>query len=274
MTKKVKRPSKTGLRFSEKAHRYWLDGKPVPGVTTILGVLNKPALVKWSAGMVAEWVADNPDGVETLRQMGREPMINALKAVPWDKRDKAADRGSQFHLYAQQLLEGEDVELDADDELLPVIENALRFLDEWEIEPILVEAPVASREHWYAGTADIFAKYKHPVTGHQGVAIFDWKTSRGIYPEYAMQLNAYAFADFAGLGDDIKPVPECDAAFGLHLRADGYDVHAMKFGPDIHAEFVTIRETADIKKRMDGNWRQPGSGYVGVPIRSEVPDVA
>lgn len=257
----------TGLKFSEKAHRYWLDGKPVSGVTTILGVLNKPALPKWAAKTVAEYVADNPDGVETLRQMGRDSMVNALKETPWQKRDDAAKRGTELHLYAEQILNGEGIELDSDDELLPVIENAVDFMDTWQIEPVLVEAAMGSRKHWYAGTADLFALYRNPATGNVGTAIFDWKSSKGIYPEYAMQMNAYAFAEFAGLLGDEKPVPEVDAAFAVHIRPDGYDVMPMKFGREIFEEFLTIKRAFEIKKRMDGNWKIPGSGYVGLPIR-------
>src|SRR5690606_11394698 len=121
------------------------------------------AIPKWAAAQVAEYVADNPDGVETLRQMGREPMIQALKGVPWEKRDKAAARGTTIHDYAERLLRGEDVEVD--DELVPVIENALAFLDDWHIEPLVIEAPVASREHRYAGTLDLIARYRRPDTG-------------------------------------------------------------------------------------------------------------
>ena len=40
--------TRKGLRFSEATHRYWLDGKPVPGVTGIIGVLDKPAIPKLS----------------------------------------------------------------------------------------------------------------------------------------------------------------------------------------------------------------------------------
>ena len=63
----------TGLKFYEASHRYKLDGQWVPGVTTILGVLDKPAIPKWAASQVAEYVADNPDAVEHLRDMGRGP---------------------------------------------------------------------------------------------------------------------------------------------------------------------------------------------------------
>ena len=254
-----------GLKFSPAAHRYWLDGKPVPGVTGIIGVLDKPAIPKWAAGMVAEYVADNPDGVEHLRSMGRGPMIAALKNIPWEKRDTAGKRGNILHDYAEQIARGDDI--DVDDEHVPVIEGAITFMEQWRIEPLLIEAPVASREHWYAGTLDLIARYRHPVTGHEGVAIFDWKSGKAIYPEYAMQLAAYAHAEFTGLAGDEQPIPECDASFGVHIRADGYDVYPFEFGSHVHDEFVTIRTTYEIVKRMRGDWKRPGSGYVGLAIQ-------
>lgn len=262
----------TGLRFNPKTHRYWLDGKPVPGVTTILSVLDKPAIPKWAAAQVAEYVADHPDGIETLRQMGRAPMIHALKNIPWQKRDDAGTRGNILHDYAEQLLRGQDVEVA--DEHVPVMENALAFMDQWRIEPLLIEAPVASRQHRYAGTLDLIARYTHPATGRRGTCIADWKSGKALYPEYAMQLSAYAFAEFTGLGGDEKPLPKCDAAFGVQIRADGYDVAPFEFGPHVYQEFLTIRETYDIAKRMRGDWKVPGSGYVGLLIQREGDDAA
>src|SRR5690606_13872332 len=62
------------LKFSPKAHRYWIDGKPAPGVTTILGKgIPKPAIPYWAARTVAEYVADEPEKVEALRAAGRDP---------------------------------------------------------------------------------------------------------------------------------------------------------------------------------------------------------
>lgn len=256
------------LTFSPGNHQYRLDGKPVPGVTSILGVLNKPALPKWSAKCVAEYVADNPAGIEELRNLGRDGLVNALKEVPWKKRDDAAERGSQLHDYAEQILRGDAIEIADNDPLLPVIEHAIGFMDEWQIRPLLIEAAVASREHWWAGTLDMVAEYVRPDTGEAGVGIFDWKSAKAIYPEAAMQINAYAHAEFHGLGDTESPLPEITAAFGVHIKPDETNVHPLPFGPDIYNEFLTIRKVHDIKKRMDGDWKTPGSGYVGVPVRT------
>jgi hypothetical protein len=258
-------PPARGLRFSAGNHQYRLDGKHVPGVTTILGCLDKPALPKWAAKSVAEYVANNPDAVETLRSLGESGMAKALADIPWKKRDDAASRGTRIHDIAERLLLDEDV--DVPDELVPAAENLLAFFDAWQIEPVLLEAAVGSREHWYAGTLDLIARYRRPDTGATGVAIVDYKSGKAIYPEAAMQLAAYAGAEFHGLEGDEHPLPEVDAALGVHVRSDGFDVHELKHGPDVFAEWVIIRQTFDAVKRMRGDWKQPGSGYVGIAVQ-------
>lgn len=259
---------KRGLVFSPGNHSYRLDSKPVPGVTTIIGVLDKSgALTKWAASQVAEYVADNPAGVDSLRSMGRGPMVSALKEVPWQKRDDAAERGHKFHWYAEQILLGNEV--DVPESAVPLVESCLRYADEWQVEPLIVEQAVGSRAHWYAGTVDMVARLTHPVTGETGVAVVDWKTGKRIYASAAWQLNFYGHAEFYGVNGDEHPVSDLGitAAYGIQIRADGYDVHPLRYGPDVFAECLTIRAAYDAHKRAEGNWREPGSGYVGRAIQ-------
>lgn len=264
--------ARRGLRFTESTHRYYLDGRPVPGVTTILGVLDKPAIPRWAAAQVAEYVADHFDAVEHLRAMGRDPMVAALKGIPWQKRDDAAARGSTLHKFAEQILRGEEVE--PPDELFPVVENAVRFMDEWDIDPILIEYPCASREHWWAGTGDLIARYRNPSSGRRGVGYFDWKSARGVYAEHSMQFAAYTHPEFWGLDGNEQTAPECDASFGVHIRPDDYDVHPYRHGPGVYEEFLAIRRVYDIAKRMRGDWKKPGSGYMGLPIHAPHQEIA
>ncbi len=260
---------KKGLIFTPGNHTYRLDGKPVPGVTTILGVLNKEAIPKWAAKTVAEYVADHPDAIEVLRDSGRNALVNTLKEVPWQARDKAADRGTTLHDYAEQLLNG--TELDIDDippALIPVLENAIAFLDEWQIEPLLVEAPCGSRTDWWAGTLDLVADYVHPVTKKPGRGVFDWKSGKALYPEYAWQFAAYGHAEFSAVGGDEQPMPSgISSSFGVQIRPDGYDVAPMAYSDAVYQEFVQIRRTYDLVKAGRGDWKRPGSGHVGLMIQ-------
>src|SRR4030095_13550663 len=79
-------PTEThGLIFYEGSHRYRLGGEWVPSGTTIPGVLDNTATPQGAAPQVAEYVAATPDGIDTLRVMGRGPMVQALKGIPWAK---------------------------------------------------------------------------------------------------------------------------------------------------------------------------------------------
>ena len=255
-----------GLKFSPASHRYWLDGKPVPGVTTILGgAVPKPALTKWASKSVAEYVADNRSTIERLYDMGRLPMVEALKNVPWQARDEAANRGTEVHRYAEQIIQGE--EADVPEELVGHVESCIAFMEDWDVRPVLVEFPVGSREHWYAGTGDLVGDHNRGPR-----AIFDYKTSRsGIYFETAFQLVGYAFAEFYGLGGDEKPMADLgiEASYGVHIRADSYNVVPLEFGPAVFEEFVALIRSRGVIKRAAGDWRTPGSGYVGFSIQTQ-----
>lgn len=256
----ARRPPAKGLKFSEASHRYWLDGKPVPGVTTILNVLDKPALKKWAPRVVAEYVADDPEGIEALRRLGRDLMVGTLSELPWDKRNRAATRGTSFHDYAEQIASGAEIEVP--DDLVPLVENCLRFMEFYEIEPVVTEACVGSRKHKYAGKLDLIAD------STVGRAIWDYKSGKRIWPSTALQNVGYAYAEFMGQGGDEQPVPEVEASYGVHIRSDGYDVIPLKFGPSVYREFLAVRRAYDINKRVEGNWREPGSGYAGLPLEA------
>lgn len=249
------------LTFNEATHRYRLDGKAVPSVTGLIkGGLPKDALVYWSAKAVAEYVADNPDGIEHLRNMGRGPMIDALKRLPWERRDQAGIRGTDVHDIAERIVNGSEV--DVPEHLVGHVESCLAFMDDWQIKPVLVEAVVGSRTAQYAGKLDLVADHARGPR-----AIFDYKTTAsGIYKETAFQNAAYAFADFHGENGEESPMADVgiEASYGVHIRADGYDVFPLAYGPQVHDEFLCIRRAFDINKRANGDWKVPGSGYVGV----------
>jgi hypothetical protein len=234
------------LVFYEKSHRYKLDGRWIPGVTTLIGDgLPKKALMYWSARTVAEYVADNPDGVEHLRSMGRGPMIQALKETPWQKRDDAADRGTIVHGIAERITLGETVEVP--EQIAGYVEAAVQFLDDWRISPLVVERPIAHRTHWWAGTADLFGELPDGR-----VVLADWKTAdSGIWPETALQLAAYRHGEFYLHPDGSEqPLPAADLVLGVHLQPGGYTAYEMNAGSDTYKAFRHIAYVARIGKSM------------------------
>jgi len=151
-----------------KVHtRYELrDGTRVPSVTTVLGILNKPALLDWA------WKC----GIDGLD----------YKAV----RDHAADVGTLAHYLIMCHLKGEEPDTsEYSEEVIGKAENCLLSYFEWlkehPIEPILVEVPLVSEKYRFGGMMDCFAK----LNGEN--VLIDHKTGKAIYAEMFYQLAGY-----------------------------------------------------------------------------------
>lgn len=235
-----------------KGHRYTIDGSKADGVTTLIKKgLPSPALMYWSARCVAEYVADaDDDTLATLRSLGRNGMVNALKEAPWAKRDKAAVRGTEVHGIAEHLIKGEEVEVP--EHLAGHVEAYVKFLDEWKPEPVLVEATVGHRKWRYAGTLDMVCKLPDGRT-----VLADIKTAAsGIWPETAYQLAAYRHAEVYLDADGAEqPMPTVDAGYAIWVRADGYDVIPVTCDERVFKDFLHIAwvaRAAETNKQLIG----------------------
>jgi hypothetical protein len=232
-----------------RGHSYKIDGRDAPGVTTLIGKgLAKPAMPYWAARTVAEYVADaDDDTLGTLRSLGRDGMINALKGVPWGQRDAAAVRGTAVHGLAEKLVAGHEVHVP--DELVGHVKSAVAFMDDWRISPLLVEVLVASRRWHYCGTADAVVDLPD---GRR--CLLDYKTSKsGIFPETALQLAAYRYADVFvdQVGNECQmDTLDIDAAYAVHLRADGYDCVPVEAGPKQFNAFLHVAHVAKLVDEM------------------------
>jgi len=213
-------------RETSWGHSYRLDGKEVQGVTTLLNAgYPKPMLVNWAARTVAEYVADNPDFIRDLWSKGREETVDYLKSAHNRNRNRAAAKGTDVHAIAEQLIHGQEVEIP--EHLAGYVNGYVQFIDTWQLEPVVTEKPCASREWWYAGTFDAVADFgAGQLKGKR--LLLDWKTSKGVYGETAMQLAAYQHAEFY-LDDDgaEQPMPEVDGLAVVHVTQYGTDLYEI-----------------------------------------------
>lgn len=237
-------------------HHYTLDGVKVPGVTTLIGDgLPKPALLPWGIKSVAEYAADHLDRLVEMQPMGREAIVSALKQSPYTDRDTAAKRGTEVHAIAEKLIAG--TEVDVPEELAGHVNSCVRFLDEWQPTPVLVEGVVGSRRWQYAGSCDLIADLPD---GRR--VILDYKTSRsGIFPETVLQLAAYRYAEFY-LGEDGSEQPmdalNIVAAMGVWIRADGYEVYELPADERAFKDFAHVSWVA--------RWAKDSRGLCGDPV--------
>ena len=96
------------------------DGTTVPGVTTILGILNKPALIKWANNLGLQ-------GIDSTKYV-----------------DEKAAIGTLAHKMIADYLRGEETDTSEYSKVqIDQAENAVLAFFEWEkthhIEPVVVE---------------------------------------------------------------------------------------------------------------------------------------
>lgn len=142
------------------------SGNRVPSVTTILGILNKPALTDWA------W------------QMGTQGLD--YKEV----RDNAGDIGTLAHYLILCDLKGETPDTsEYSPQDLEKAETCLIKYWDWlkghKIEPFMLETPLISEEYQFGGTIDFFGKVDGQST------LLDFKTGKAIYDDFFYQLSAY-----------------------------------------------------------------------------------
>jgi len=169
----------------------------LPSVTTVLSVINKPALTAWQVRQAVEDIG----GVlrdEATRLTGamdpldaenwvQEVMVRA-KRKPDEIRDEAADLGTRCHAYLEAVIRGGALPTLSDD-MKPSVDAFWSWYAVEEMDIEVQERMVYSAHYRFAGTEDGVAR-------HRGKKIIlDWKTSAGIYPEMALQLAAYWEAD-------------------------------------------------------------------------------
>lgn len=196
-------------------------GTPIPGTTTITGMVNKPALVGWAAKTM------HARAVEYGRQQHERGAYDfELEPLePWTEivygaRDAAAEAGTQAHEMFEKYLRGEVVPTPHySEEARQAYGNALHWLQAsaLEIEPF--EKPLVSEIHGYGGTPDALARL-----GTQ-TYLADWKTG-GTYAEHLLQMAAYR---------QLILENGIDAVCGVHLvrfsREHGDFTHHF-WGPD------------------------------------------
>lgn len=220
-----------------KAHLYDVvaagEAARYPSVTGFLGIISKPALVPWAKrealALVESALVKRLDGKRCAQVILNQAWISNVladaKKRPDQIKDDAAALGTRAHAFIDLIIHGREPEA-----IPPEIEAPVKaFKDWWKgsgIELVMGDTKVASRIHGYGGSLDALGRRNGRFI------ILDWKTSSGIYAEYALQVAAYAqaFTETYGL-------PCSDAVI-------------VRFGKKLPIEFE-VKELADVKRSLE-----------------------
>lgn len=154
---------------------YWINGKPYLTVTTILKIIDKPALRYWF-------------GKEVYLAMVKDPTLSQQEALaaPYKTSDKAKSRGLTVHSIVEAYKNVGKIKVAED--FKGYQDAFIKFITDTKAKILTQEKTVIDEENRFAGTLDMLAE----INGKE--VIIDVKTGKDIYPEAFLQLSAYAHA--------------------------------------------------------------------------------
>lgn len=214
-------------------HLYYFNGAgPWPGVTTVTGVLDKPALVRWFREQVARAAIASAERLVADRDAGNEDAAVAYLLATRNEGTDGRERGSRIHGVLESVLRRESVDIDPAD--AAAVAGARAWLNEAKVRPLEVEAFLINETLGYGGTCDLIAE----IDGE--VWLLDWKTSKSVawasgkvYDEMRLQLAAYGNAEFiARPADPVRhPLPAITRYGIVHVTDGGTRLYDAQVGP-------------------------------------------
>lgn len=267
-------------------------------VTTIIGVLDKPALMYWAASEAAECAIDNERTWKAmLGDDGREAAIKYIRDARFRRpKDRLSDTefGSRVHrLCEQYALTGTRPEV-TDDLFLSDVDTARRCMDQFDRwlqdfrpEYVASELTIYTPEYGIAGTCDGFLNIDNTRL------IFDIKSSKksydangkpaALFPEVSLQLAAYRHASMAAVWrvrryerfrrryyllsgqerEQAIPVPEVDGGIGIKITPDHCTAFPVRCDREVYDYFLFCLEVArfrfDVASHVIGDPLQPSA---------------
>ena len=198
-------------------HQYKVDGEKKPSVTQIVGQLDKPALVQWAANTACNFISDSVDELSNDQQKpidhgDLDTVIKHARSSWRDKRDKAADEGSEIHewleKYLQHITGNSEEPAEPPAHLTECAEGFKRALDKIDFVTLIgtegsfYQDDVVGMDD-FCGTYDAAAIVRNKIDEDNLIdgdvemddeipVVIDFKTSGSIYPENELQLGGYA----------------------------------------------------------------------------------
>lgn len=173
------------IKFSKTEHAYQINGIFAPGVTTVLDMLPKKALVPWAAKMTSESIAAALCPGTPYSKSQIEDICKAGKSAWRKKVEKSADIGSQAHGIIEEYIKTGVRRSSPVKEVQSSVDAFFEWEGQHSVEWRASEVVVGSKYHMFCGTLDAFAV----IDGEP--ALIDFKTSNAIYESHYIQTAAY-----------------------------------------------------------------------------------
>ncbi len=177
---------------------YKRNGVDFPSVTTICGMMEKPALVQWAANQACDFILNELGDIDSriqADQLNSQIVSNIIEKARTEFRrssKQAMDIGSRVHAAIEYYLQtGYEQFIDKDAEIAGFL-AFLEWADQYKLKVIATEHTVYADR--YAGTCDLICM----LDGKK--YLVDFKTSKigentPAYNEHRWQVAAYRQTD-------------------------------------------------------------------------------
>ena len=176
------------LLFDSDKHFYSINNNKIPGTTSILQVINKPALIPWAVGEACKYLQTILIPGKSYDELEIKDMLDQAKWAHRRKKDTAADIGVFVHQWCEDYITGKNPPMPINENIRNGVQAFLDWQKANQVAFHLAEQVVYSKEYNYAGTFDFTA------TLNGELMLGDFKTSSGIYDEMFFQTAAYQIA--------------------------------------------------------------------------------
>jgi len=213
-------PPAKGFLFRPSDHTYWLDGRHLPGCTTVI----------------------EDAGIYDLHGHTCDSCGHQTGGIPKKVLAKAAERGTKVHLATQYFDQGI---LDVDTvhpDLIPYVEawGSFRLNERFIPDPNWLEVPTWHTKFLYGVTPD-----RYGFLGGQK-AIVEIKCTYAVAKYWSIQTAAQAHA-LASQGVDVDP--QTVVRLALKLNKDGTYTMDRHDKPGDFAEFMACLRVYGMKRK-------------------------
>lgn len=249
------------FKFDEKEHLYTLDGKPLMGCTTVLNVINKPALIQWAANETVKWLRENcieQDGIDDGSGDGdvkgyivTDKQLDKAKVAHRKKKEKAADWGKIVHKAIEVWIDRRNIHNDTpksvnigeveyviQEDHQKAVDNFVKWARDNNVQFFESEKSIYSEEWWVGGTVDFVCK----IDGK--LMVGDLKTSSGIYESMFFQTAAYS-----KMLVEMGMYPRFDGMVVVNCKKDGE--MAVDIRKDVESNVKCFEAALTLHKRLN-----------------------
>lgn len=224
-------------------------------------------LVKYGKSTIAGIAYDKQKMLaQFVEDEDRAGWIDYALSQEWAGLRKASARGTDLHNAAEKLALGQEPQIE--EHHRPFLDQFTQFLEDFQPEYVMSEAPIYNLRYGYAGTCDGIVV----IDGQR--LLFDIKTTqhakdsgktRPPFEEHVLQIAAYRHAELVGLLAErvetnrgryysfdpekhTEPMPETDGAACLIVSPHDYELRPVRSSDEVFRAFLCVLEIARFKE--------------------------